>query len=79
MTGGRIKRIQKHVGDSPFMLTYGDGVAEIDVKSLLSFHEKSRKKCTVTSVQPSGRFGLLVLNEQNGVASFSEKPKGDGA
>lgn len=79
MTGGRIKRIQKHVGDSPFMLTYGDGVADIDVKSLLSFHEKSRKKCTVTSVQPSGRFGLLVLNEQNGVASFSEKPKGDGA
>ncbi|MFW1452484.1 sugar phosphate nucleotidyltransferase, partial [Vibrio parahaemolyticus] len=61
------------------MLTYGDGVADIDVKSLLSFHEKSRKKCTVTSVQPSGRFGLLVLNEQNGVASFSEKPKGDGA
>lgn len=79
MTGGRIKRIQKHIGDSPFMLTYGDGVADIDVKALLSVHEKSGKKCTVTSVQPSGRFGLLVLDEQNGVASFSEKPKGDGA
>jgi len=79
MTGGRIKRIKKHIGDSPFMLTYGDGVADVDINKLVEFHKKSGKMCTVTSVQPFGRFGAINLDENDNVISFTEKPKGDGA
>jgi glucose-1-phosphate cytidylyltransferase len=79
MTGGRIKRIEKHVNNEPFMLTYGDGVGNVDVKKLLESHQASGKMCTVTAVQPSGRFGALHLSPDNGVQSFAEKPKGDGA
>ncbi|MCS3801738.1 glucose-1-phosphate cytidylyltransferase [Chitinophagaceae bacterium OAS944] len=79
MTGGRIKRIQPHVNNEPFFLTYGDGVSDINVKSLLDFHKKHKKFCTVTSVQPSGRFGALTLSDNNQVHSFFEKPKGDGS
>lgn len=79
MTGGRIKRIQKHIGNERFMLTYGDGVGSININSLLQLHSESGKLCTVTAVQPSGRFGALNLNEENGVDSFLEKPKGDGS
>ena len=79
MTGGRIKRIQPHVNNETFMLTYGDGVGNIDIKSLYDFHKANGKACTVTSVQPSGRFGLLSINDDNSVQSFYEKPKGDGA
>ncbi len=79
MTGGRIKRIQPFIGDSPFMLTYGDGVCDIDVKALVKYHEEHGKSCTVTSVQPSGRFGSLNILEDSTVHSFMEKPKGDGA
>ena len=79
MTGGRIKRIQKHIGDEPFLLTYGDGVSDVNIKNLVATHQKSGKLCTVTSVQPSGRFGALNLGAENQVYSFLEKPKGDGA
>ena len=79
MTGGRIKRIQKHVGNDTFMLTYGDGVGTIDIKKLVEAHKKAGKYCTVTSVQPSGRFGALNIREDQSVHSFMEKPKGDGA
>lgn len=79
MTGGRIKRIQKHVGNEAFMLTYGDGVGDVDIRSLVEFHKKSGKYCTVTSVQPSGRFGALNILDDNSVHSFTEKPRGDGA
>lgn len=79
MTGGRIKRIQPYVGDEPFMLTYGDGVGTIDIKALVDFHNSHGKYCTVTSVQPSGRFGALNILEDMTVHSFMEKPKGDGA
>lgn len=79
MTGGRIKRIKQHVNNEPFFLTYGDGVSDINVKALLDFHKKHKKICTVTSVQPSGRFGALTLSEDNQVHSFLEKPKGDGS
>lgn len=78
MTGGRIKRIQPYVGDGPFMLTYGDGVGTIDIKALVDFHNTHGKYCTVTSVQPSGRFGALNILEDMTVHSFMEKPKGDG-
>lgn len=78
MTGGRIKRIQPHVGNNPFMLTYGDGLSNIDLKALVEYHKKGGKYCTVTSVQPAGRFGALDLSNENEVKSFLEKPKGDG-
>lgn len=77
MTGGRIKKVQQYVGDEAFMLTYGDGVADIDINQLLNFHKKSGKVATMTSVQPEGRFGALSLDEQDNVLSFMEKPKGD--
>jgi len=79
MTGGRIKRIQPHVGNEPFMLTYGDGVSDVNIGKLVEFHKSHGKICTVTSVQPSGRFGALNLDENQSVKSFLEKPKGDGA
>lgn len=79
MTGGRIKRIEKHVNNETFMLTYGDGVGDVNIHRLLEHHRKAGKLCTVTAVQPSGRFGALNMDESLQVNSFAEKPKGDGA
>jgi glucose-1-phosphate cytidylyltransferase len=79
MTGGRIKRIQPFVGNESFMLTYGDGVSDIDILSLLDFHKKNKRLATLTAVQPSGKFGALGIDSQNAVIQFKEKPKGDGA
>ncbi|MBX9780736.1 MAG: glucose-1-phosphate cytidylyltransferase [Chitinophagaceae bacterium] len=79
MTGGRIKRIQPHIGDSPFLLTYGDGIGDININELVAFHKANGKLLTVTAVQPSGRFGALNIDNNNAVISFLEKPKGDGA
>ena len=79
MTGGRIKRIEKYTGNKPFMLTYGDGVADINIKNLVKFHKESGKLATMTSIQPAGRFGALNLDKNDNVLSFLEKPKGDGS
>lgn len=79
MTGGRVKRIRPYLGQETFMLTYGDGVSNIDVRSLLKFHKNHGKIATVTAVQPQGRFGALQIAESQGVESFQEKPDGDGA
>lgn len=79
MTGGRIKRIKQHIGDETFMLTYGDGLADVNISELYQFHKKSNKYCTVTAVQPSGRFGALNILDNTAVHSFMEKPKGDGS
>lgn len=79
MTGGRVKRIQHYTDDKPFMLTYGDGVAEVNIPALVDYHKQNRKYLTVTAVQPSGRFGALNLSEKDEVSSFMEKPKGDGS
>lgn len=79
MTGGRIKRIQPHIGNETFMLTYGDGVSNVNVGELLKYHQSHKKLCTVTSVQPSGRFGALGMGDDFTVNSFLEKPKGDGS
>ena len=79
LTGGRIKRVQKYIGNEPFMLTYGDGVADIDIKKLVEFHKSHGKLITMTSVLPEGRFGALNINNSNMVNSFQEKPKGDGS
>lgn len=78
MTGGRIKRIQKYINDT-FMLTYGDGVSDINIKELIKYHKKMKKSVTVTAVQPSGRFGAIEIDEKGNVYSFMEKPKGDGS
>ena len=74
MTGGRIKRMKKFIGDEPFMLTYGDGVADINLDELLKFHRNHGKLVTMTAVRPAARFGDLEL-ENNIVKSFKEKPQ----
>ena len=74
MTGGRVKRLQKFIGKEPFMLTYGDGVADIDMNALLKFHKSHGKMVTVTAVHPSARFGELEITKQQ-VNSFQEKPQ----
>lgn len=79
MTGGRIKRVQPYIGDESFMVTYGDGVSDVDINALVEFHKSHGKIGTMTAVQPSGRFGSLVMGENNSIKSFKEKPKGDGA
>ncbi len=79
MTGGRIKRAQDFVGKEPFMLTYGDGVADINIAKLLKFHQSHGKSMTMTSAQPDGRFGALNIDDNNKVKEFKEKPKGDGS
>jgi glucose-1-phosphate cytidylyltransferase len=79
MTGGRIKRAANIINGQPFMLTYGDGLCDINIKDLVSFHESQKKLITMTSVQPEGRFGALEIIGDNMVTSFREKPKGDGA
>ena len=79
MTGARIKKAKEHIGNKPFMLTYGDGVSDIDVQETLAFHKKHGKLMTMTSAQPEGRFGALNINEDNQVSEFKEKPKGDGS
>jgi glucose-1-phosphate cytidylyltransferase len=78
MTGGRIKRIQSYI-DGTFMLTYGDGVSNVDISSLLHFHKEHGKLASVTAVQPAGRFGSLEINSNADVKLFQEKPPGDKA
>lgn len=78
MTGGRIKRIKKYLNNEDFCLTYGDGVADINIQDLLEFHKKQNTLATVTSVQPPGRFGSIYFSG-NKIKSFEEKPQGDGA
>lgn len=83
-TGGRIKRVADYIGDETFMLTYGDGVADLDVRKLLAFHRGHGKLATITAVQPLGRFGSLEIEDDEAVdgprvRGFHEKPVGDGA
>lgn len=79
MTGGRVKRVRDYIGNDSFMLTYGDGVSDINIRELVDYHRTHGKLATVTSIQPSGKFGALDLDSNNLVHSFQEKPKGDGA
>ncbi len=75
MTGGRIKRIQKYVGDEPFFCTYGDGIADVDIKGLISFHESHGKIASMTTTQPTSRFGVVDIANDSSVQQFREKPK----
>ena len=77
-TGARIKRVQKYIGNERFMLTYGDGVSNVDIKKLVAYHEKNKKYATMTAIQPGGRFGVLDINENNIIDRFTEKAKEDG-
>lgn len=79
MTGCRIKKVRNYLGDEPFMLTYGDGVSDVNINDLVAYHKSHGKAITMTSVQPEGRYGSLIVNDQKQVTSFQEKPKGDGA
>ena len=79
MTGSRIKKAKNYVGDEDFLLTYGDGVADINIDASIKFHKAHGKKITMTSAQPDGRFGALSLEDDNRVSQFNEKPKGDGS
>jgi glucose-1-phosphate cytidylyltransferase len=79
MTGGRLKRVSRYLGKDTFMLTYGDGVSDVNITELLAFHKQHGKSATVTATQPSGRFGALSLDALHHVNSFQEKPVGDGS
>lgn len=78
MTGGRLKRVQKYLGDDTFFFTYGDGLSNVDIGKLLEFHKSSGKKATLTAVQPPGRYGAVILDGVE-VSNFQEKPLGDNA
>ncbi|GIP35610.1 glucose-1-phosphate cytidylyltransferase [Paenibacillus sp. J2TS4] len=79
MTGGRIKRIKKYVDNERFMLTYGDGVSDVDIKALEEYHTNSNGYITMTAIQPGGRFGVLDIEDvTNRVERFTEKSKEDG-
>jgi glucose-1-phosphate cytidylyltransferase len=76
MTGGRIKTAQKYIGKKRFLLTYGDGVADVNIKELIKCHKKAGKIATITAVQQTGRFGALAITKEDVITSFMEKPKG---
>jgi glucose-1-phosphate cytidylyltransferase len=79
MTGGRLLEARKFLGNERFMLTYGDGVSDVNIPELLAFHKKTGKTATLTAVQPIGKYGALNLGLNGTVISFAEKPQGDGA
>ena len=79
MTGGRIRQVASHLNGEPFLLTYGDGVSDVNIAEEVAFHKAHGRLCTVTAVQPSGRFGALDLGPNDEIHAFAEKPKGDGA
>jgi glucose-1-phosphate cytidylyltransferase len=77
MTGHRVKRIEKYIEGDQFLLTYGDGLSDVDLNALIDFHNKQESIVTLTAVQPQGRFGSLNINQNNTIVDFNEKPKGD--
>lgn len=79
LTAGRIQRVKKFIGNEPFLLTYGDGLGDINIKELVENHKKSGKICTLTAYQPEGRFGALGIEENGTVTNFHEKPKETGS
>lgn len=78
LTGGRVKRVKDYIGDETFMLTYGDGVSDVNISELLDFHKKGGKLATMTAIQPGGRFGTLDIDDSSIIRHFAEKRKEDG-
>ncbi len=79
MTGGRIRRAKEYLKDGPFMVTYGDGVSDVNLESLIGFHRRHKAICTLTAIQPEARFGVIQFGDNDQVQKFAEKPKGDGS
>jgi glucose-1-phosphate cytidylyltransferase len=77
-TGARVKRIEPYIGGDTFMVTYGDGVADVDIRKLVEFHQSHGRLATVTTVRPTSRFGILEVDEEGAVTQFAEKPTLDG-
>jgi len=78
MTGGRLKRASKYLDNDPFLLTYGDGVSDININELIAYHKSHGKMATITAIQPGGRFGMLDIDDDNDIQSFKEKNVEDG-
>lgn len=78
LTAGRLKRVQQYVDGEDFMLTYGDGVADVNISKLIEYHKKNNKICTMTAIQPGSRFGVMDMDSENVIQNFVEKPKDDG-
>jgi glucose-1-phosphate cytidylyltransferase len=78
MTGGRLKRIKKYLDDEDFLMTYGDGLSDVDLNELVNNHKKSKKLATLTAIQPGGRFGTIETSNENLVTEFREKSKEEG-
>jgi glucose-1-phosphate cytidylyltransferase len=78
-TGGRLRRVRQHVGDETFCFTYGDGVSNVDIAALLTFHRGQSAHATLTAVQPPGRFGVIDIDRGDKIRTFTEKPAGDGS
>ena len=78
LTGGRVKQVKKYIEGDTFMVTYGDGVADVDIRAVVDFHHQHKRVATVTTVRPISRFGVLDVGENGEVTSFSEKPQLDG-
>jgi glucose-1-phosphate cytidylyltransferase len=77
MTGGRVQRVQRYIDGDTFMVTYGDGLANVDIRALVEFHHRHGKLATVTAVRPPSRFGILDLDDADQVTNFAEKPRLD--
>lgn len=78
MTGGRIRRVHDYIGNEPFLLTYGDGVSDVDINALVQFHMAHGKSITITAIQPGGRFGVLDIEDDESIKCFKEKSREDG-
>jgi len=79
MTGGRLKRVRDYLDDDTFCFTYGDGLADVDLRQLIDFHRGHGRRATLTAIQPPGRYGAVNIDADTRVTSFMEKPAGDGA
>ncbi|MCK4812776.1 MAG: glucose-1-phosphate cytidylyltransferase, partial [Candidatus Marinimicrobia bacterium] len=77
MTAGRLKQVQEYIGNETFMLTYGDGISDININELIAFHRSKNGLATMTGIQPQSRFGILDIDENDMVLTFQEKPKNE--
>lgn len=78
MTAGRLKRVLPYIGNEPFMLTYGDGVCDVNINDLVALHKSTGKICTMTAIQATSRFGVIKMEEDGSIDSFEEKPEDSG-
>lgn len=77
-TGGRLKKIQKYIGNAPFLCTYGDGVSDVNINEIIKFHQKTGANATLTAIQPGNKFGVLDIDNSHQITKFNEKSREDG-